>query len=524
MIFIAAVVAISLRLPHLNMRPMHTDEAVHAIKFGQLLEDNYYQYDRNEYHGPTLNYFTLIAAKLSSVNDLAGATEATLRIVPVFFGVLLVLMFIPAARGLGFFVAAVASILVAVSPAMVFYSRYYIQESLLVCFTFGLIICGYCYTKERRIKWAVFAGIFAGLMHATKETSIIAFAAMVAAAILASIWNRLIDREEPRPKSSLNSLHIFIAVLAAVVVSVMFYSSFFSNLQGVIDSMLFYKTYFNRASGTMHIHPWYYYLKMLLFFKFGGGPVQSEGFIIILALVGSVVALTKKGIAVEDKSLLRFITFFTFVTIIVYSAIPYKTPWCMLSFLCGLIILAAAGIAGLLSVICGRFFKVAVCGIFLACILHLASQSCRGNFKYHADPANPYVYAHTHEDVPDVAGAIEEMAAVWPDGYNTYIQAIFPKDDYWPFPWYLRDFERVAYQIKVMEELPAAAVIIFSPLVQAKLMEQINAGEDSYVSLYNSYKQLRPAVELRVLVRKDLWERYQQYKVDQVLQKTAGAK
>ena len=524
MIFIAAVVAVSLRLPHLNMRPMHTDEAVHAIKFGQLLEDNYYQYDRNEYHGPTLNYFSLIAAKLSSVSDLAATTESTLRIVPVFFGVLLVLMFMPAAKGLGGGVAAIASILVAVSPAMVFYSRYYIQEILLVCFTFGLIVCGYRYTKERRIKWTVFAGLFAGLMHATKETCIIAFAAMVAAGILTLIWSRLIDREEAARNFSLNPLHVLIAVFVSVAVSVLFYSSFFSNPQGVVDSLVFYKTYFDRASGNMHIHPWYYYLKTLLFFKFGDGPAQSEAFIIILALFGSVVALTKKGFAVEEKSLLRFITFFTFVTIIVYSAIPYKTPWCILSSLGGMIIVAAAGIVGLLSVIRQRFFKVALCGIFLAGILHLASQSCDGSFKYYADPANPYVYAHTHEDVPDVAAAIEEITGVWPDGFDTYIQAIFPEDDYWPFPWYLREFERVAYQSEVTDEFPAAAVIIFSPSVQAELMAQVNAARHTYVSLFNSYKQLRPALELRVLVRKDLWENYQQYKVDQILQRTAGVK
>ncbi len=523
MIFIAVVAATLLRVPRLNIRPMHTDEAVHAVKFGQLLEENDYRYDRNEYHGPTLNYFTLIAAKLSSVGDLASSTEATLRIVPVFFGVLLVLMFIPAARGLGFWVAAFASVLVAVSPAMVFYSRYYIQESLLVCFTFGLIICGYCYTKEGRIKWAVFAGIFAGLMHATKETCIIAFASMVIAIVIASIWSRLVDHKELCFKSLANRSHIFIAVLVSVAVSVLFYSSFFSNWQGVVDSALFYKTYFGRASGALHIHPWYYYLKMLLFFKFGGGPVWSEAFIVILALFGSVVALTKRGIAFEEKSLLRFITFFTLAMIVIYSAIPYKTPWCMLSFLNGMIIVAAVGAVALLSFVRGRIFKVAVCGVFLAGILHLAGQSCGANFKYHANPVNPYVYAHTHEDVPEVAAVIEDMAAALPDGFNTYIQAIFPEDDYWPFPWYLRQFKRVAYQSAVTSEFPAADVIIFSPSVQDELMEKLN-GEGSYVSLFNTYKQLRPEVELRVLVRKDLWRNYQQYKVDQILEKTTGAK
>ena len=50
------------RLLNLDTRPMHGDEAVHAIKFGSLLEQGSYTYDPDEYHGPTLNYLSLIPA------------------------------------------------------------------------------------------------------------------------------------------------------------------------------------------------------------------------------------------------------------------------------------------------------------------------------------------------------------------------------------------------------------------------------------------------------------------------------
>jgi len=33
----ATLLALCLRLPELELRPMHTDEAVHAVKFGRLL-------------------------------------------------------------------------------------------------------------------------------------------------------------------------------------------------------------------------------------------------------------------------------------------------------------------------------------------------------------------------------------------------------------------------------------------------------------------------------------------------------
>ena len=80
------VIALCFRLPQLHIRPMHGDEAVHAIKFGDLLENGVYQYDPFEYHGPTLNYFTLLPAWLLSQQTLIDISESTLRIVAVFFG------------------------------------------------------------------------------------------------------------------------------------------------------------------------------------------------------------------------------------------------------------------------------------------------------------------------------------------------------------------------------------------------------------------------------------------------------
>ena len=60
LILLAAVVAAAFRLPGLEQRPMHGDEAVNAFKLGETLERRGYEYDPHEYHGPTLNYLALI--------------------------------------------------------------------------------------------------------------------------------------------------------------------------------------------------------------------------------------------------------------------------------------------------------------------------------------------------------------------------------------------------------------------------------------------------------------------------------
>ena len=60
-----AILAGALRLPQLERRPMHADEAILADKFGTLLATGRYDYDPRDYHGPMLAYCTLPSAYLS---------------------------------------------------------------------------------------------------------------------------------------------------------------------------------------------------------------------------------------------------------------------------------------------------------------------------------------------------------------------------------------------------------------------------------------------------------------------------
>ena len=183
-------IAVALRLPGLAQRPMHTDEAVHAIKFRQLLENGTYQYDPYEYHGPTLNYFTLLPAWLSGAHKIICISEVILRIVPVVFGMMLIILLILISRAIGYPAVISAALFTAISPAMVYYSRYYIQEMLLICFTLGAIVSGYRYWQSKNLAWIISSGIFLGLMHATKETCIIAWASMGLALVFTAVMNQ----------------------------------------------------------------------------------------------------------------------------------------------------------------------------------------------------------------------------------------------------------------------------------------------------------------------------------------------
>jgi len=517
LILVAVVVAIGLRLPRLQQRPMHADEAVNAAKFGELLEKGLYTYDPNGYHGPTLNYLTLIPAWLGSDQKLSDLSEFTLRIVPVFFAVSLVLLLLLLADGFGGPTVVVAAVLTAISPAFVFYSRYYIHEMLLICFTFGVIVCGYRYTQSKNIWWALLTGMFLALCHTTKETCIIAFGSM----LLALLLTLLIRLRQGAPALSIKKMvkprHAIAAVATAVIVSALFYSSFLTNPDGILDSVRSYTTYFNRAyQNNLHIHPWYYYLKILIYSKVAGGPAWSEAFIVLLAGAGFIVAMMRKGIAGVNSHLLRFVAFYTLIMTVFYSAIPYKTPWCLLGFLHGMILLAAIGAVAVIKLMPNVLARVLIGLLLVVGGAHLAWQGYLGGYKYYADPINPYVYAHTSTDVVTIAQRVEQIAQVHHDGQNMYIQVICPEGDYWPLPWYLRSFGNVGWWNKVDENIPAAPLIIVSPSVEMALMRKLYelplpGKKNLYVPLFDSYTELRPQVELLGLVTKDLWDSYQQH-------------
>lgn len=509
-VMILAVVtgAVAVRVVGLQERPMHVDEAVHAVKFGALLEKGDYTYDPREYHGPTLNYFSLIACKLGGQNHLAEVTETPLRLVVAFFGVGIILLHLAWRQTLGKGAAVISALLVALSPIMVFYSRYYIQETLLVFFTFGAIVCGHQWYRKQSLGWAALTGVFLGLMYATKETCIIAWGALLGAAVISKLWAIQPSEEKPKP---FRMSTLLVGIAAFALVASVFYSSFFSNPQGVIDSLSAFKLYFHRAGNhDWHLHPWYYYLKMLIWSQYFDGPVFSELLIVILGIVGIGAAFHGKGMPTPCLGLARFIALYTILMAVIYSAIPYKTPWCMLGFVHGLIILAGWGAWWLVRQGSSSVWRGAMIGLITLGMGHLAWQSYQANFVYEADVRNPYVYAHTTKDIPPACQEIIDLSQASPAERAVHIQVICPEDDYWPLPWYLRHLKNVGYWSGIPQTTLPGDIIIASPRVEEALLawlyETPPPGQRHlYVPLFPEAVFLRPGVELRGYVSHALW-------------------
>jgi uncharacterized protein (TIGR03663 family) len=502
---------------------MHTDEAVHAVKFDTLWQEGEYRYDPEEYHGPTLYYAALPIVWLSGVNSFADLSATMFRLVPVLFGVGLILLLLLIADGLGRASTICAGVLTAVSPAMVYFSRYYIQEILLVFFTFAAIACGWRYVRSRHWGWALATGAALGLMHATKETAIIAFGALLAAVAINTVWHwrpgagGWVPRAAGSPgciggqatsgtppvtlRGYFRPKALLAALLLAIALSALFYSGFFSNLVGPLDSVRTYTTYFDRASGHgIHVQPWHYYLRMLLWTHYAPGPVWTEALILALAAIGMVATFTGKGVGDAHRPLLRFLTVYTLLLTVIYTTIPYKTPWSMLSFLHGMLLLAGVGAMALVVWVRYTGLRVVVALALAVGALHLGGQARQATSpRWCADNHNPYAYAHALRGVERAADWVERVSAFHADGNRMLIKVIAP--DPWPLPWYLRRFGQVGYWEEPPEKCDAPVVI-----TTTELDPPLDDGLHNEYQV--SYYGMRADVVSLVYVEQPLWDRF----------------
>jgi hypothetical protein len=208
------------------------------------------------------------------------------------------------------------------------------------------------------------------------------------------------------------------------------------------------------------------------------------------------------------NSLLRLIAFYTFWLTLIYTVLPYKTPWCLLGFYHGMILLAGAGVVLLWDACRPAWLKAAAAIVLAAGVTHLGWQSWRGNFAvdpkgvpYCDSAKNPYAYSQTLPDALRLVTTVEALAHASPQGNATMMEVMSP-ESYWPLPWYFRRLLNVGYWDKIPTQPPAPIMIVSTSLHAA-----FDEGPDK-THLMAGYFELRPQVFLELYVETNLWAAY----------------
>ena len=507
-VIVILVIAAGLRFYDLDLVPLHHDEGVNGNFLVRLVREGFYQYDPRNYHGPTLYYFAALIPWVTKVlfgnsaRDTYGLTTFTIRLIPVLFGLATIVLVFLLRRKLGTVATLAAALMLAVSPGAVYLSRYFIHETLFVFFTLGIVVAAVWFYEERNPSYLIPAAASTALLLATKETAMISMGVLLIALGLTIAYMRF-NRKGPaysnvRRNRELDALSrftepfggntrfvtaIFLALVVFQAFYLLFYSSFFTNYKGISDSLQTFAVW-SRTGREAHVHPPSMYLTWL---------VRQESPLLFLGAIGAAMAVLK-----PKNAHALFCGLWAFGLIAAYSLIPYKTPWLVLNFVIPLALIGGYAIQEIYEMDHRQLRLVSVILVFA---IGLATyQSINLNFiNYDNDDAKyVYVYAHTTRPMLDLVNQVEQIAKE-NQGDKTGITIVSP--DYWPLPWYFRNFSRVGYFGRMASS--TEPILIANENQKAEV--EANFG-DLYRQVPSNASggtfELRPGVRLMLYVRR----------------------
>jgi uncharacterized protein (TIGR03663 family) len=441
------IAAAFLRIYQYALKPFHHDEGVNGFFLINLVRNHVYHYDPANYHGPTLYYFALLSTLL-----FRGMSDFAVRFVPAIFGLATVWLMLTLRRYIGTVGALVAAALVAVSPCAVFYSRYFIHESLFVFFSVAIVVAALRYYETANPLYLMLLSASAALLFATKETAMITAGVFVIAFFSTGIYQRMMGTrgvgkkrrkqqgKYSRETESTGGLERYgdtktLVLLGAsalaifILVHILFYSSFFTYSKGISDSLATFKIWMRTGTSEFHAKPWNTYLDWLW---------QEESMLMLLGAAGILVAARR-----ATNRFAIFSALWAIGIIAAYSLVPYKTPWLVLSFIPPLAITGGYAVNALYQLeddTRSRVLAIALALVVLGVGLY---QTVVLNFYQYDNEQYPYVYAHTQRGYLSLIKEINAAAERAGTREKTTISIASP--DYWPMPWYLRDYKGVAY-------------------------------------------------------------------------------
>ena len=137
-------VATFLRFYWLELKPLHHDEGVNGWFLTNLFRDGVYKYDPSNYHGPTLYYIAL------GFVEVFGLDTLPIRWSVAVWGVAIVVLAFYLRPYIGRIGALFAALFLALSPGMVYISRYFIHEIFFVFLSLGFVLAVMLFMERER--------------------------------------------------------------------------------------------------------------------------------------------------------------------------------------------------------------------------------------------------------------------------------------------------------------------------------------------------------------------------------------
>jgi uncharacterized protein (TIGR03663 family) len=415
LVLLVFVAALLVRLPGLDTRPVHPDEAVNAFILEETIAAGHHTYRAHDHHGPTLHY---AAASLLVPAGLLRAADFELwhlRLLPALCGAALAASAFLFRRPLGLAASLAAAAALALAAPFVYFSGTYIHELLLILLFSAWLAVFWRWRSRPSIASAVLTGVLAGLMLATKGTAVLLLVPFALAGLPGA--------PAPWPRR-LAGLALQAAAATTVVLFV--FGGLGRNPAGAFDLFRAIGAQTARGLGSEHAYPVFTYFGWL----FAPSPVGLPWSAWLLAAFAAAGPWRGRRAAFA-----RWLAAGAVVLVVLFSCLPYKTPWLALAWLLPLALLAGRGAAALARLPRARpALRFSVASVSLGL---LAAESYARCVRHPVTPGNPFAYSPGSPDLDRLADA---LAATPPDALVQVVAT-----DYWPLPWTLRRHTRVGY-------------------------------------------------------------------------------
>ncbi|MGE5277262.1 MAG: flippase activity-associated protein Agl23 [Acidobacteriota bacterium] len=411
------------RFYRLGDRPFHHDESIHAYQSYTLSQNGEWRYDP-AYHGPFLYYANAVVYKIF------GVSNTTARLLPAFFGILLIAFAWPLRRWVGDGAALAFAILVLLSPHLAYFSRFIREDLYSLVFTFGTIVAFRRFLETDRARWLTASAACFALAGATKENAYMTGVLFVAF----GLWTFGMRSVEggaaaaARKTAAWVRAH-FAPMLTAGIVFLFLWALLYSAFGRYPGDWLAIPKAIRYWMGQHSIAripgPWYYYFPQLLYYE-----------------TATVLAAAFAFRGWKKSPFLSFVVFWTVGALAIYAWAREKVPWLTVHPLLPLTILAAVGLSNL-----WRDRRQAVPRIALPVVALLlavnASAAYLACFRYGAydlekEPRHGeyLAYVQTTRDLVRALSVLDRVRGRVPAGQPLITVA---GEASWPLTWYLRD-------------------------------------------------------------------------------------
>jgi len=434
------LIGIFVRFYFLDLKLLHHDEAIHAWFSYELLTKGTWMYDPS-YHGPFLYYFT------SGMFALFGDSDLVARVLPSLFGTLLIPLVYYIYR-LGYLdkkQTLIAGLFLAVSPDMVYFSRFLRHDIFMLFFTLLFLVALLYYFERGHTRFAVIASIAAaGGLCCKEEMPVILL--IFAIFFIYAIW----QKHFTLPPGWKTDLLIGVFLLTAIMG--VLYSAFGMHLSTLVGEEFRLNTsgWWQAIEHWTAMHnqqrlggPWFFYIILLLLYEVP---------IFILAIIGTLQFLIPNssltmavqrmknlllkrtwalstpqiaGVAARQLSaagkgdrkseeFFRFCIWWMILSMAFYAYFGEKVPWLLIHQLLPMTFVSVYKLnwQKVAFVLVGTIFLVAM-------TWHVAFVP--------ADINEPIVQVQNSEEMRTVMNLIDHSDRV-----------VLASKNYWPLPWYYR--------------------------------------------------------------------------------------